>query len=142
MLYAWSTTCGCVPTLHEGLSDLEARFGEAQGVAWIAIDGEPKDRAEAIRARQTEVGSRYRVLLDPTHRLCQVLGFDRAAVIAVLDGDGYLRWWGNPTDRLYEPTRHDLAEALPALLAGEPVPASQREPTYGCAFSGALEDCP
>ena len=142
VLYAWSTTCGCVPSLEPTLLANQDRHGPAAGIAWIAVDGETADDPAAIRTHVAELGARYEVLRDPAHRLLARLGFDRAALVAVLDGDGYLRWRGNPTERLRYPERDFLAEVLPAVLRGDALPHADREPTYGCPFTDPLADCP
>ncbi|MHC5010448.1 MAG: redoxin family protein [Planctomycetota bacterium] len=141
VLYAWSTTCPCVPVCEERMRPLYARFGAEQGVAWVAVAGEPDDEPGAIRDLVTELRAPYPVVLDPTQKLCARLGFDRASVLAILDADGYVRWRGTQGDDLASPTRDYLREALRTITAGGLPEEAEVEPAYGCAFSTPPEDC-
>ncbi len=142
VLYSWSTTCPCIPICDHDIRPLQERFGEDEGVRWIAICGEPTDVPLRIRALLEKLGARYALLRDPTHRLCGTLGFDRAAMIVVLDGDGYVRFRGNLTDNLTKPTTNHLEAVLPAVTAGHGSPLGELDIAYGCPFSDPLPDCP
>ena len=141
VFYSWSTTCPCIPICEELLRQTYARFGPDQGVAWIGVAGEPSDTAGAVRGGMRSLDAFYGMLLDPYHRLSQRLGFDRAAVLAVLDGDGYLRFRGNVSDDLKTPQRNHLLEVLPAIVAGTPPPMAETELAYGCEFTDP-QPCP
>ena len=138
ILYAWSTTCPCIPFCEEKMKALHARFAPEAGYAWFAIAGEPTDTAEGIRQEMTSLGSFYPMLLDPTHRLCRPLGFDRAAMVAVLDGDGRLLFRGNLGDDLRHPTKLWLEGALEAVAAGRAPEPAETALAYGCTFSPPL----
>lgn len=142
VLYSWSTTCPCVPICEDTLQSVQARFPAEAGVAWLAVCGEPRDAPGAIRALLGDLDATYTALLDPAHRLCARAGLDRAALLVVLDGDGYVRFRGNLTDDLESPTTNHLAAVLPAIVAGDLPPYAEPEIAYGCAFSAPLEDCP
>jgi len=62
-------------------------------------------------------------------------------VLAVLDGDGYLRFHGNVSDDLKNPQRNYLLEVLPAILAGTKPPIEMTDLAYGCEFANP-EPCP
>ena len=139
MIYAWSTTCPCMPFCEDRMRDLYGRFPPEQGYVWYAVAGEPTDTPEGIRQDMKSLDSFYPMLLDPSHRLCARLGFDRAAMVAVLDADGYLRFRGNLGDDLRHPTKLWLEGALDAIAAGrEPDPA-ETDIAYGCEFSAPIE---
>lgn len=138
VLYAWSTTCPCVPWCEEELKDIYGRYGPEQGFSWIAIDGEPTDTVEGIRQTMREIDAFYDVLLDPSHRLCARMGFDRAAIVAVLDADGYIRFRGNPSDDLKDPQRWFLNEVLADVAAGKAPRLESTEATYGCEYSAPI----
>jgi hypothetical protein len=141
VLYSWSVPCSCVEECEARLRAIYAVHGNPQGVHWIAVDGEPTDSPEAVLDKMVKVGAFYRMLLDPSQRLSQRLGFDQAVQIAILDGHGYLRYRGPIDDDLEKPTRSYLREALEAVLAGTPVPEAEERPAvYGCAYS-APPDC-
>jgi hypothetical protein len=135
VLYSWSTTCPCIPWCEDELTDIAGRYDAAKGVTWVAIDGEPTDTVEGIHVRMKEVGAFYDVLLDPTQALSRRMGFDRAAIVAVLDAEGRLRFRGNPSDRLKDPKRWFLNEVLADVVAGKEPSITHAEPTYGCEFS-------
>ncbi len=140
ILYAWSTTCPCIPFCEDKMRELHARFGPGKGYTWFAIAGEPTETAEGIRQEMTSLRAFYPMLLDPSHRLCARVGFDRAAMVAILDPDGYLRFRGNLGDDLRNPTKIWLEGALEAIDAGlEPNPA-ETDIAYGCVFSVPI-DC-
>jgi peroxiredoxin len=136
VLYSWSTTCPCIPWCEDELKDIAERHGPEQGFRWVAVAGEPTDTVDGIRETMEKIGAFYDVLLDPSHLLCEPLGFDRAAVVAVLDRDGILRFRGNPSDRLKDPTRWFLNEVLDDVAAGSPPRIERTELTSGCEFSG------
>lgn len=135
VLYAWSTTCPCIPWCEDELQDIFQRYGPAQGIAWVAIAGEPTETTEGIRETMQKLESPYGMLLDPSHRLCARMGFDRAAIMVVLDEDGYVRFRGNPSDSLKDPTRWFLNEVLADVLAGREPETRVTELAYGCDFS-------
>src|SRR5688572_8353102 len=43
VLYSWKVSCPCVDVCEPRLKAIYARYGREQGVAWIAVDGEPED---------------------------------------------------------------------------------------------------
>jgi len=141
IFYSWSTTCPCIPVCEPMVRETWKRFGPDQGVAWIGVAGEPEDTPGWVRSRMQDIGAAYPMLLDPYHRLSQRLGFDRAAVLAVLDGDGYLRFRGNISDDLRTPKHNYLLEVLPAIVAGTQPPRAETELAYGCEFSDP-KPCP
>jgi hypothetical protein len=123
------------------IREASGRFGPEAGVAWVGVAGEPSDTARGVLGELTRLGATYGMLLDPYQRLSARLGFDRAAVLAVLDGDGYLRFFGNPSDDLKDPQRNYLLEVLPAIVAGHRPPLERTDLAYGCEFSDP-EPCP
>jgi len=141
VLYSWSTTCPCIPVCEERLREVYVEYGPEEGVTWIGVAGEPTDTGSGVLHHMASIRAFYKMLLDPYQRLCTRLGFDRAAVVAVLDADGYLRFRGNVTDDLKKPLRNYLAEVLPAVVAGERPPVAETELSYGCEFS-APGPCP
>jgi hypothetical protein len=135
VIMTWSVPCPCIEALEPRLAALHERFGDRAGIAWVAIDGEPGDTAEAVAEKRGRVKAFYRVLLDPEQRVCRRLGLVHAAMVAVLDGEGRLVYRGS-VDGDYEAGRAEhLAEALEAVAAGRPVPAPERSWVYGCEFA-------
>jgi len=142
VLYAWSTTCPCIPYCEDELKVLVGRYPGDAGVSWVGVAGEPTDTPEGVARAMRELGASYPMLLDPSHRVCGPVGFDRAAMVAVLDADGHLRFRGNLTDALKDPVHHYLADALAAVVAGRRPERPETPDAYGCEFSApvACED--
>jgi hypothetical protein len=77
----------------------------------------------------------FRMLLDPDQALLARVGFRQAALVAVLDGNGRLRYRGSMDDDYLKPTRSYLAEALASVVDGQPLALAETTPIYGCEFS-------
>lgn len=131
---AWSVPCPCVADVEVRLRALRTRFGD--DVAWVAVDGEPKDDVETVITHMVRLGAFYPVLLDPQQLLCKRLGFDQATVIAILDDEGRLRYRGgiDSLDDYETGSGAWVDEALTAIVQGESPPSSLRTPEFGCEF--------
>lgn len=138
VLYTWSTLCPCVAELEPRLRALHARFNEKKnGVAWLALDGEPTDERKYIRRLMGRLGAFYRLLRDPEQKVTRRLGFDTAVQVAVIDSHGVLRYRGSIDDS-YEAdqvSKQYLADALEALVAGKEPAVPETAWVYGCTFS-------
>ncbi len=141
VLYSWSTTCPCIPFCEPEIERVAGRHGPDEGVRWVGIAGEPSDGPDEVRRTLAKLGAPYPVLLDPGHRLCGRVGFDRAAIVAVLDRNGYLRFRGNPSDSLRHPKRFFVEPALVAVLQGDRPEVPETPRFYGCEFAAAIA-CP
>jgi hypothetical protein len=135
VLYSWKVSCPCIDVCEPRLRPLFARYGKARGVAWIAIDGEPEDTREEVLAKMGRLGSPYKMLFDPDQQVLARLGFDQAALVAVLDGNGRLRYRGSMDDDYLEPKRSYLEEALRAVVEGGDLAVAETPAIYGCEFS-------
>ncbi len=150
VIYTWSVPCPCVEHLEPRMYSVFAKFGAEQGVAWIAVDGEPLDRPESyviapgtkdeeerdgILAKMGRVHAFYKMLLDPEQQLCRRLGFSDACQVAVLDGEGRLRYRGSIDHDYYKGKAEYLEAALRAVVAGVPVEKPETTWVYGCGFS-------
>ena len=146
VLYAWSVACPCVDVCEERVRSLLVEYREKYGkpgVVWIGVAGDPADTAETVLDKMGRLGAAYKMLLDPSHKLCRRVGLREATHVAVLDADGYLRYRGTIDDDLKDPKRSFLAEALAAVTEGRPPAVSEHEVEgYGCAFGAPIEDCP
>ncbi len=150
VFYTWSVPCPCVEHLEPRMRSVFSRFGKDQGVAWIAVDGEPLDRPETyviapgtkdeeerlgIMTKMGRIYAFYKMLLDPEQQLCRRLGFSDACQVAVLDGEGRLRYRGSIDHDYYKGKGEYLEAALRSVLAGRPVEPAERPWVYGCGFS-------
>jgi hypothetical protein len=117
---------------------LRARF-EPEGVAfWLVYPGADQT-ADVIRAHLHEYGLALPALRDPRHALAARATVSVTPEAAVFRG-GALEYHGRIDDRQIslgdtrpEATRHDLAVAIEAVLAGKEAPAAGG-PAFGCAI--------
>lgn len=135
VLYTWSVPCPCIGDLEPRIRRLQERFGDAEGVRWVAVAGDPGDTLEALQARHADLGSTYPVLRDPDQLLCRRLDLVRAGQVAVLDGAGRLAYRGAVDDDLLEGHAEHLEEALAAVLDGASLPVPERPAVYGCTYA-------
>jgi hypothetical protein len=120
------------------------RLNEAfkpQGVQFWLVYPNPFDTPEAIRQHMKAFDYASGALLDPDHVLVKLARATITPEAAVFDRDGRERYHGRLDDRfvtlgLERPaaTRHDLEDAISAVLAGKPVaqPVTQ---AVGCFIS-------
>ena len=118
-----------------------ARAFEGRGVQMVAIcandaAGYPDDAFDKLKERwqQKEYGFPY--LHDEAQDVARAFGAVCTPDIFVYDRERRLAYRGRIDDSWKEPekvTRRELAGALEALLAGQPVPAPQR-PSMGCSI--------
>jgi hypothetical protein len=99
----------------------------------FAVDCNPDDSALDIHRLRTSMDSSYEVFRDVDGATARHLGVDASASVAVLDGEGRLRFRGAIDDDLYEPTVSYVHAALEAILAGREV-ARTTAPSYGCRY--------
>jgi hypothetical protein len=120
------------------LGRLHERFA-SRGVEWRLVYVDRDVNQAALRQHAREHLYPFPALHDPRHLLSRRSG---ATVTpeAALFLDGKLLYRGRIDDRLVDfgkerpvPSRHDLADALEAVLAGRPVPSAETAP-LGCAI--------
>ncbi|MBL9126313.1 MAG: hypothetical protein JNL97_01640, partial [Verrucomicrobiales bacterium] len=97
----------------------------------------------SIREHAAEYSLPGTIVRDPRRSLARVLGITVTPEVAVVDGRGRLRYRGRIDDRFPalgqkrpRATRHDLTEALDAVLSGKPVTES-RTRAVGCILPKA-----
>jgi len=112
-----------------------------KGVAFYLVYPDPEQTADGIRRHMQEYGYAFPALRDPNHQLVARCGARVTPETAVFLGSGELAYRGRIDDWYADfgkpraaPTRHDLKEALRAVLAGKQAP----QPTgkaIGCYIS-------
>ncbi|MHC5023256.1 MAG: redoxin domain-containing protein [Planctomycetota bacterium] len=110
----------------------------ARGVTFWVVYPDAEETAASIRTHLKEYALPCDALRDPHHALVKRTGAKVTPEAAVFRRDGTLAYCGR-IDDLYvafgtarqEPTTHDLADALDAVLAGRD-PAAARTPAVGC----------
>ena len=102
----------------------------ARGVTFRLVYPNPAEQASAIREHMTAFGydGSFQALRDPKLALVKYVKATVTPESAVVVG-GRVAYCGRNDDRYVDlglerpaPTRHDLADALTAVLAGRPVP--------------------
>lgn len=118
------------------LADLAREF-EPLGVAFIGINANLQDSIEEIADYAQVHGVPFPMLKDKGNKLADQIGALRTPETFLLDEKRTVRYWGR-IDNQYSigvqrpaATRHDLAEAIKELLAGEPV-SVPTTPVPGC----------
>ncbi len=135
VLYTWSEACPCILDLEPRLRRLAERFGPEQGVAWLALAGEPGESLEELRAKRDAMQTFYPVLRDPEQLVCRRLGLVHAGQVAVLDGAGRLVYRGAVDAHWREGKAEFLESALAATVRGEQPTTSEEPRRYGCEYS-------
>ncbi|MBI3557501.1 MAG: thioredoxin family protein [Deltaproteobacteria bacterium] len=123
-----------------------ARELTPKGVQFIGInsndtDQYPEDSPENMRLQASAVGFDFPYLIDATQEVAHAYDAVCTPDIFVFDKALKLAYRGRIDDNWKDPTkirRHDLREALVALLAGKPVSADQI-PSMGCSIKWRQE---
>ena len=114
-----------------------ARTFEPQGVAFLAINSNASESMADVTAHAREYGLNFPMLKDAGNVVADQIGVRRTCEVVVLDGKARVRYRGAIDDqyiqgaRKPEPTRNYLADALTAVVAGEPVALAATE-VAGC----------
>lgn len=109
-------------------------------VKFLGIYVKPGMGAKGMASHAAEKRIPFRVLHDSDNALIEQLGLTRLSECAVLDRDLKVLYRG-PVDDQYaqgsakpEATKHYLADAIDAVLAGQPVPVAS-QPAVGCKIT-------
>jgi hypothetical protein len=93
-----------------------------------------------VKKYAADFGFTYPVLEDPQQTLTRAAGATMQPQVVVLSPQGHVLYSGRIDDRYieigksrYEPTTHDLRDALDAVLAGKPV-AHAKTQAVGCVI--------
>jgi len=135
------------PISNRAVPELQRVYDEfaAQGVRLWLVYPSSRDSPEKIRAHLREYKYPMAALRDTGLRLVRRAGVRVTPEVAVFDRAGQLAYRGRVDDRFVdfgvsrpEPSRHDLAEALRSVLAGQPVELARTE-AVGCSIRGASQ---
>lgn len=131
------TDCPISNRYAPALARLAARF-QPQGVAFYLVYPDRREDADAIGRHVREYGLPGRALRDVQHVLVNRVGATVTPEAVVLGPRGNIVYRGRIDDRYMaldqvrpQATRHDLANALEAALAGRPPDPSATE-AIGC----------
>lgn len=109
-----------------------------RGVVFWLVHSDPAETLGSIRRHAQEYHLDFREIRDPQHQLAAAAKADVTPTAAVFSRDGALVYHGRIDDRFVElglerpqATRHDLADALEAVLNNRPVLVSATK-AVGC----------
>jgi peroxiredoxin len=121
------------------LEELVTRYRD-RGVQFIGVNSNPHDSAEEVATAAAELGLTFPFVKDASQQVARRLAATRTAEVVVVDAAGHVAYRGRIDDQYAPgvtrptPTRHDLAEALDAVLAGRPVASAETTPV-GCLIT-------
>jgi alkyl hydroperoxide reductase subunit AhpC len=131
-----TTTCPLVQRYLPGLNRLEKEYRD-RAVQFLGVNVGAEDSIRAIAAQAVEYEVEYPFVKDHLGKCAEAVGVTRTPEVVVLDGERILRYRGRIDDQYRiggarsRPTRHDLKEAIDAVLAGKSV-AVPETPVDGC----------
>jgi peroxiredoxin len=116
---------------------------EKRGVRMYAVQPDAGRALEDVKKYATDFGYTFPVLLDPQQTLTRAAGATIQPQVVVLSPQGHVLYSGRIDDRYieigksrYEAAKHDLRDALDAVLAGKPV-AHAKTQAVGCVIPGS-----
>lgn len=136
-----STTCPLVQRYLPALNRMEKEYRD-KGVQFVAVNVGAEDSIAAMAAQAVEYDAAFPFVKDVDARCAATLGVKRTPEVVVLDGTRQVRYRGRIDDQYRiggakpKPTRHDLKEAIDAVLAGKKVAVAQT-PVDGCLITRA-----
>lgn len=139
VLFFFSNTCPVARRYVPRMIQLAVAY-RARGVQFVAINVSQDDTLDDVAHFAMEYGFTFPVVKDPGFAAVKALGVSRTPEVTVLDKNFAATYQGRIDDQYRlggvrpEATRHDLADALDALLEGRPVPASH-VPAEGCVVT-------
>jgi hypothetical protein len=113
-----------------------------RGVGFWMVHADPSETSADIREHDRQFGVTIPALRDPDHHLVKLARAVVTPTAAVFTSGRTLVYHGRIDDRIadlgaerMEPSHHDLAEALEAVLAGRPVTVPETK-AIGCFIPG------
>ena len=132
-----ATDCPIANYFAPEIQRIHAEYS-TRGVEFFLIYPDGDETRENVAKHVADYGYAIDALLDPTHELVDYVGARMTPEVAVLSGDGELRYLGRINDLYVDfgkqrahPTREDLKLALDAILAGTE-PVIDRTDVIGC----------
>lgn len=113
---------------------------EKQGVAFVGVNSNPQDSVPEVQAYLAQHGVWFPTVKDAQQHLARTLSATRTPEVLVLDKASRILYRGRIDDQYQpgvarsKPTRHDLHEALTAIVAGQPAPRATT-PAAGCLIT-------
>lgn len=110
-----------------------------RGVAFVAVHADPRISLETAQEHARQYGYHFPVMVDADQKLAHRVGATVTPEAAVVDAEGRVVYLGRIDDVYYgfgkrreAPTRHDLRDALDAVLAKGHIEPIRGELPFGC----------
>lgn len=123
---------------------LHAEYSAKNVTFWLVYPN-PTDTPDAVREHLKAYAYPVHALLDPRHELVKLAGVAVTPEAAVFDKAGVLAYHGRIDDKFVSlgverpaATRHDLADALAAVVAGRKPPEATA-PAVGCFIADFVQ---
>ncbi|MGA2118211.1 MAG: redoxin domain-containing protein [Bryobacteraceae bacterium] len=140
VLFFVTIDCPVANSYVPEMNRLHDRFSP-RGVRFYAVQADVTVAENEVARYARDYRYSFPLLLDPRQQLVDFTGAGITPEVAVLAPGGRLAYLGRIDDRVvnfgsqrYQATRHDLADALEAVLAGKPV-AHPTTRSIGCAIN-------
>jgi len=135
VLEFWSFKCPVSLAYDDRVAALLSRYGN-RGVVVLGIASNKDESAVEVKRNAENLHLPYPVLMDPESSLADRLGATHTPSVAILDGTGVLRYRGAIDNDKRDDERGRIpyaAEALDALLSGQPLPMAETK-VFGCSI--------
>ena len=129
-----STRCPISNAYNERMTTLAKRYG-AQGVSFVGIDSDQNEPKAEVASFTKQQSFPFPVLVDPGNKVSDAYSAHVTPETYVINAKGVLVYHGridNDVD-ISNAKTHELADALDATLAGQPVAKSQTK-AFGCSI--------
>lgn len=104
-----------------------------KGVKFIAINVNSSEDLEKMKVRNEEKGFNYPYAFDKTGDSARAFGARVTPHLFVIDGDGKVAYRGSFDDKNQNPSKHYVADAVDAVLAGKS-PEVATTSAFGCGI--------
>jgi hypothetical protein len=134
-----SSSCPLAQRYMPTLRRLEKDYRD-RGVQLLALNAAPEDGIGAVAAQAVQYEMEFPFVKDFEGACARALGVERTPEVALLDADRRLRYRGRIDDQYRlggvrpAPMKHDLKDALDAVLAGREVTIKET-PVDGCLIT-------
>jgi peroxiredoxin len=129
-----ATRCPVSNAYNARMGALAAEYAQ-RGVQFVGINSNKNEPVEEMREHATAHNLNFLILKDNENKVADLWGATRTPEVFLADANGILRYHGridNSQDESKVASK-DLAAALDALLAGQPVPNPETR-FFGCTI--------
>ena len=129
------TQCPCVVAVEERVKNLAKQYAP-KGLRVAYVFSTPGQKPIDIARFMQNHLIGFPAIVDQKQSLLKMLDGRASSEVYLFDKSGVLRYHGRVDNETFDPkaaTKHDLADAVAAVVAGKPVPRAEA-PAMGCAI--------